>query len=462
MSDFKLRELPGDIELNGQVITNIEHADDVLTPSSLAASFQVHLNEAQLWCNRNGCETSIPKCLVQNLGKKSRAMPVFEMNGQPLSQVDTARYLGLLLTSKGSFMWKEQYISQTKSASKASNVILTLDRFLGDVPAWDLRTLYIAMVDPYLIAGCEIVLDVTKKYLKMLEKIQRRFIRRMLGVGSRSLIAVLFSETGLWPIRYRRVYLALKNLCHLLELENDQRPAWNALQESLTLARAGHSCWAKDLCTVLSELFVPVALDISQPLDVPTVQRAMAAVKDSMEAWIDDEINKSERVKDLLSTRLEFDSAERKLRYTSLAFRHYLRVKTAAHRQALTRMILSSHSLAVERRRWTERRKPKVPREWRLCRFCKTEVEDPAHAMFMCSHPPLEELREIFLAKLYADVPEIKHNVAARLYDSPASFFAAVLVQRETTPLLAKLAFNVLKIYDAVPMYAPLPPDYPV
>ncbi|KAJ6528346.1 hypothetical protein DFH09DRAFT_889796, partial [Mycena vulgaris] len=65
--------------------------------------------------------------------------------------------------------------------------------------------------------------------------------------------AILFSETGIWPIRYRRVYLALKNLCHWVTLDHD-RPAWNAVQESLNLARAKKISWVNDLGIILSRL----------------------------------------------------------------------------------------------------------------------------------------------------------------------------------------------------------------
>ncbi|KAJ7497881.1 hypothetical protein B0H11DRAFT_1715777, partial [Mycena galericulata] len=54
--------------------------------------------------------------------------------------------------------------------------------------------------------------------------------------------------------------------------------------------------------------------------------------------------------------------------------------------------VLSSHSLAVERRRWKERGKKIVPRQWRLCRFCYLYVEDPAHAMFQCDHGELKDI----------------------------------------------------------------------
>lgn len=91
-------------------------------------------------------------------------------------------------------MWRGKYKIKAKKASKIANIILSLDRFVGTFPAWDLRTLYIARVDPYLTAGCEISLDIEQKSLKLLEQVQLKFLRRMLGIGTRSMKAVCFSE----------------------------------------------------------------------------------------------------------------------------------------------------------------------------------------------------------------------------------------------------------------------------
>ncbi|KAJ7090739.1 hypothetical protein B0H15DRAFT_778739 [Mycena belliarum] len=448
MSDFILEHHPEDILLNGVPVANIEHADDILTASSSPPGFQVHLNESQSWANDNGCETSIPKCLCQIFGPRQKSYPSFHLGGKVIEHVQKACYLGLWFETGTSNIWREQYKVKAKKATTAANVLLGLDRFVGALPAWDMRTLYMARVDPYLIAGCEVCLDVNAKSLKLLEKVQCKFIRRMLGVGSRSMKAVLFSETGIWPIKYRRVYLALKNLCHLIELKDAERPAWNALQESLALAREKKMSWVNDLCIVLRRLDPPVSLEIISDWKVEAVQSTMKDVKKSMEAWIDTQIETSSRTKDLLAGRLEMDSESGKLIKKTLDFRHYLRVKSADHRRALTRMIVSSHSLAVERRRWTERGRTVVPRELRICRFCQESVEDPPHAMFMCDHPELMQLREVFLSKLYAEVPEIKGQ-----FSNPVAFFAGVLHRREITPVLAKLAFDVLKVYDATPMW---------
>jgi hypothetical protein len=101
-------------------------------------------------------------------------------------------------------------------------------------------------------------------------------------------------------------------LCYWIGLDHN-RPAWNALQESLTLARAKKISWVNDLRIILSRPYVPVELDISGPLQISLIEETMKLVKLSMEAWIDNEIDTSSRTKDLLMGRLEFDSGSGKL-----------------------------------------------------------------------------------------------------------------------------------------------------
>ncbi|KAJ7901565.1 hypothetical protein B0H13DRAFT_2335965 [Mycena leptocephala] len=62
----------------------------------------------------------------------------------------------------------------------------------------------------------------------------------------------------------------------------------------------------------------------------------------------------------------------------------------------------------------------------------------------MCDHPPLTLLREVFLKKLYTEISGIKGK-----FTDPVGFFRGVLARREITPVLAKPAFDALKIYDA-------------
>ncbi|KAJ6525138.1 hypothetical protein B0H19DRAFT_1084987 [Mycena capillaripes] len=217
--------------------------------------------------------------------------------------------------------------------------------------------------------------------------------------------------------------------------------------------KARNSCLGDK--SLLSRLYIPVDLDISGPLTETRVQEAMRDVKKVMEAWIDHEIEHSSRTKELLSNHLEMDKETGRMVKKSLDFRHYLRVKTGEHRRALTRMVLSSHSIAVERRRWKERGKNIVPLEWRLCRFCEEEVEDPAHAMFMYDHPPLIQLREVFLTKLYTEVPTIRgHRNAHKqspLYLMHVDSVCAVLRLGCKLRWLNPSVIDPLKIIAALP-----------
>ncbi|KAJ7825077.1 hypothetical protein B0H13DRAFT_2375124 [Mycena leptocephala] len=68
--------------------------------------------------------------------------------------------------------------------------------------------------------------------------------------------------------------------------------------------------------------------------------------------------------------------------------------------------------------------------------------------MFICDHLELTQVRKAILADLYAKVPEFKGA-----YMDKMEYFRAILAKREVTPILAKLAFNVLRIYDAPQCY---------
>ncbi|KAH7878333.1 uncharacterized protein C8R40DRAFT_1016547, partial [Lentinula edodes] len=82
--------------------------------------------------------------------------------------------------------------------------------------------------------------------LSMLEQIQLLFLRRMLGLSRRSILAPLFTETGIMPIRTRRVILALRYLICLLKL-GPEHYAHLALQENFNLRNSGMKCWLLDV-----------------------------------------------------------------------------------------------------------------------------------------------------------------------------------------------------------------------
>ncbi|KAJ7653880.1 hypothetical protein DFH06DRAFT_926486, partial [Mycena polygramma] len=104
------------------------------------------------------------------------------------------------------------------------------------------------------------------------------------------------------------------------------------------------------------------------------------------------------------------------------------------------------HALAMERMGWSERYKVEVPRKWRLCRFCKDHLEDAIHAMFVCSHAPLVDIRGIFYHKLFDTHPELRD-----IYTDPGPFFKELLVKEKIIGLLGKLAYDIFEVYYLEP-----------
>jgi hypothetical protein len=104
-------------------------------------------------------------------------------------------------------------ITYIEKAERMVNTCLVVNRMVRGLSVWDARTLYMARVAPSLISAADICPDVAKVRRQKPEAVQNHYLQRMLGITERSVIAVLFSETGLEPISYRRALLLLPNPC---------------------------------------------------------------------------------------------------------------------------------------------------------------------------------------------------------------------------------------------------------
>lgn len=80
------------------------------------------------------------------------------------------------------------------------------------------KHLYTALVDCHLISGADICPDTSASSLAALEDVQVACLRRILGLSDHSWKAILFTKTGILPIRFRRIALSLRYLNYLLSL----------------------------------------------------------------------------------------------------------------------------------------------------------------------------------------------------------------------------------------------------
>ncbi len=309
-----------------------------------------------------------------------------------------------------------------------------------------------ALVEPHLTYGCEVSLDVQPAALEPLQKVEVAFLRRVLNLGTHCQLAPLYLETGVWPLRYRRLSLALRYLLYILTDGPDYVRA--AFSDGFALATRSDSSggpvssWWSDLYLVLVTLPVPVhSLPLAEYPTLESVRRCLHQLELSLLDAFTGTVETGVRLPTQLA-RLRRPRARLTLAMLC-AFQPYLALPNARLRDALARLACSEHPLAVE----ALRRLPdglEVPRPMRVCRFCRRRgtVEDEPHVLLSCSAPCVRELRAAFyhagdlLSPMFKDR---RHRHAGwRLLDF---FFICVPVHRA----YAEFVHSIFQLCDSTP-----------
>ncbi len=370
--------------------------------------------------------------------------------GKPIAWTDTHQYLGVQFSSTKGGLFSTLYKAKEATARKTANVALTLEKYLGDLPPKEALQIYKARVAAHLTYGAELAVDVSAAWVEPLEAVEKYFLRRILHVHKRCHMAILYTETGLLPLRYVRVMRALKYLRRLLGGKHSPVPR-RALHVFQELWRRGESGWLGDIAIVLHRL--GVGCEESWWLDLSTVQGVDNLLKACVKA-AHDEIQRQvagARLP-LLQARTEVLSG-RRAAYVVSGWRSYLEIAVPAHRVALTRFVTGSHALAVEAAKWIpvpESQSGPVPRHWRVCRMCGDDVEDEMHIFWGCAHPDLCRLRDVCLADVYRRYPAL-----ARGFIEPLQFWGLLWRHDDLIPCLGLFIYEALELVASCPMYVP-------
>ncbi|KAJ7220580.1 hypothetical protein GGX14DRAFT_354227, partial [Mycena pura] len=412
------------------------------------------INKFFEWCKNKRVFVSAAKSKWMIFGPLPPIIPDLRLGGLLVELVSKFKYVGIWLTSTTANIFSWNYAVKASKARNASNAIFAMKHRIGSLPVKEGLRLYMARVDCYLISAAEISIDVDAHLLDEYLDAQHLFLRHLLGINSRSMLAVLFTETGLMPIRIRRLLLAFSRLRYMVGLGNDRRVRW-ALLDSVDLFAAGHSGWAGDIAILLRSLPTPIRIAPADFLSAPAIDAIMKKVVEAVDADLQLDVDCRQKTH-LLHNRLEFVEDSKALMLVTRRRRHYLTMVTIpAHRIALTRLLLSNHNLSVERLRYRTRYRLQVPipRHERLCRFCHAMVEDEAHALLGCdAHPPLVTLRRSFLADVY------KHDVSlerAHMTLSHDEFISRLVASRKAVQQVAKYVYDVLAMFDSFKWYVP-------
>ncbi|KAL0562791.1 hypothetical protein V5O48_019287, partial [Marasmius crinis-equi] len=161
-------------------------------------------------------------------------LPKMLVGGNPIKLVHKFKYVGMWFTSTHRYIFAVHYSEKAAKARTTTNGSFVAQQYIGSLPPIDGITLYNARVDPHLTFGCEVSLDVDPSLLASLEDVQLAFLRRLLHVNSCSEKLFLFTETGMIPLRFRRIILALGYLPGISLLQRLKMPCSYRIHPSPT------------------------------------------------------------------------------------------------------------------------------------------------------------------------------------------------------------------------------------
>ncbi len=455
LADFAAPEHACDVVLGGRRVSSLAQADDIALFCKSHAGLQLKINALYAWCAVNFLVMNFIKSVFMMFADLP-ATPALFVGSQKLVCVSKYVYVGVAFQSSSKNIFAAHYAAKALKAKQIASTTLGLEAHVGIVPPKEGKKLYIACIDPHLIFGAELILDTSDTLLDGLAAVQRKYLRRILGLNPRSVLAPLFTETDLLPLKCRRAIIALRYLKYLISLP-DNHYAKAALLEVRALAIKGSPSWFGDLYLVLSRLCPSLELSIRSLPSVGSAPEDIDAIIKSVITHCEESLQQD--IQGFVKTELLWGRMERNekgtLTHKTMAFRHYLYVPIPEHRLSFTRLLLSDHCLASEQLRRVARNGIYVPRERRLCRFCKAEVEDPVHALLVCTaNTDVVTLRAEFLDAVKSCRPP--HLPPA---ESPRALFHALYHERKIVNAFARYAHRVLKVFDAFPILRPPAPD---
>ncbi|KAF6751854.1 hypothetical protein DFP72DRAFT_815986, partial [Ephemerocybe angulata] len=328
-------------------------------------------------------------------------------------------YLGFLVTSSGSSgPLRKHYYVKAQKAKRITGTMRGVEKLAGLLPIPCARKLYMALVDPHLTHGADVMVDHVEKARREQEKEQEQYLRRILGVGSRCRKCILFTETGLIPLQVRCLSLTVRNILYLLR--NPALLASTAYRELVSLDFTGHH---------------PGGL-----LSVERMEGLLEEINGGVGRWLQGLVDASTDLY-FIQGRREPDARGELVVAAPVALRQYLRIPHPGYRRALTRILLGEHKYAVRRRRWGQ------ARDRCLCRFCGRVTETVEHLWLVCGRSEaLNADRRRFMVDVWKAASLEERAELQSLNDDARTQLKVILSSRRWVTISARFACEIERL----------------
>jgi hypothetical protein len=375
------------------------YADDLVILSTTPKGLQMSLDKLNNYCTNWKLSINWSKSKIMTFSYQgNKAIDKFKIGDKTLESVDSYSYLGMELSSTGSFTQASKTLT-----NKAMKAMFKLKKIIANTnltPVIQLK-LFGQLITPICLYSAEIwAVDMLSKnhtandykleasYDKLsAEKLNLSFSKFCLGVHKRAQNSAVRGELGKLPLAIEAITKSLKYYGRLQTLDNDTLLG-EALITNTKCANRGSNDVRKwqNICKTLN---VDVTKMKSETFVKNTIGPRLAA------RYTDFWQNKI-RNEDKMRTYVKIKS--------NFLIEDYLSIPDFRTRRSLAKLRISAHRLEIERGRYS---RPKTPACDRLCKVCNiNEIEDEFHFVMKCSRYNTE--REEFMRYINSHVKNFR------------------------------------------------------
>ena len=192
-------------------------ADDIVIwmthPSTSRATdfLQLALDQAKSWCDRWGLEIAPSKSALLVFSKQARYERPYnslKLNGQPVPQVETFKYLGITLDRRLSF--NSHFTDVVQRCTRRLNLMKSISSREWGADRSTLLKMYTSLIRPILDYNAFIFDEISSSKIKTLQTIQNTALRIVTGALRTTPTTNLHIDTNIPLLYHRRKYQLLR------------------------------------------------------------------------------------------------------------------------------------------------------------------------------------------------------------------------------------------------------------
>ncbi len=208
------------IPIGTATVATLAFVDDIADISGCSKdAITAHLNALEFALKKK-LNFAPDKCFIMIVNKKSGdEIPELYINGEKMDNVDLTKYLGDIFNSKGN---NEDLMNDRVKRGKAA--MISIQGFMREIclgvhTLSVYRLLHNSIFLQGILFNSQAWSNLTERDIKKIAVVQRKFLRRMMGVKQAAANSFLHLELGVLPIEYEVHKRQLSFLHHIVNLE---------------------------------------------------------------------------------------------------------------------------------------------------------------------------------------------------------------------------------------------------